>query len=107
MKAETAEQVLCLAKLGVKLNLQDTKEKAYSRIIEYLEVELYPIASTNFKEANISDLVFTILSLIMSDFNHKSNRTGTGLRLTMEKEIISVDLETGGMEEFIVMDVIP
>ena len=43
----------------------------------------------------------------MSDFRHKSNRTGTGMMLFREKEIISVDSETGGMmEEFVVIDII-
>ena len=43
----------------------------------------------------------------MSDFRHKSNRTGTSMMLFREKELISVDLEMGGMEEFVVMDIIP
>ena len=107
MKAKPIEKVLRLGEPGVKYYLQDTKEKVYGRIVEYLEIEPYPtMASDFFKEVNISDLVFAILSPIMSDFRRKSNRTGTVLMLCREKEIISVDSETGEMEEFIVMDII-
>ena len=42
----------------------------------------------------------------MSDFRHKSNRTGAGMMLSREKEIISVDSDTGEIEEFVVMDII-
>ena len=108
-KAKPVEKVLRLVDPEVKYNLQDTKEKVYGRIVEYLEVELYPTtASESFKEVNIHDLVFAILSPIMSDFRHKSNRTrtGIGMKLLREKEIISVDSETGEMEEFVVMDII-
>ena len=99
--------MLRLGEPGVKYNLQDTKEKVYGRIVEYLEFEPYPtMASDYFKEVNISDLVFAILSPIMSDFRRKSNRIGTGLMLCREKEIVSVDSETGGYEEFVMMDII-
>lgn len=79
----------------------------YGRIIEYLEVEPYPTMSPDlFKEANINDLVFAILALIMSDFRHKSKRSGTGMMLFREKEIVSVDSETGGTEKSAIMDII-
>ncbi|KAF8446507.1 hypothetical protein BGX38DRAFT_1271102 [Terfezia claveryi] len=106
-KAKPLEKVLRLGEPEVKYNLQDTREKVYGRIVEYLEVEGYPMTTPDFKEANISDLVFTILSPIILDFGHKSNRAGTGMMLVREKEIVSVDSETGGQEEFIVMDIIP
>lgn len=78
------------------------KERVYDRIVEYLEIEGYPTeASADFKEANVSDLVLYTIGPILSDFIRK---TGRKIRLEREKEIISTDHETGGMEEFVVMD---
>ncbi|RPB12832.1 hypothetical protein P167DRAFT_605425 [Morchella conica CCBAS932] len=64
------------------------------------------MSSDFFKEANINDLVFAILAPIMSDFRHKRKRSGTSMMLFREKEIISVDSETGGTEEFVIIDII-
>ncbi|KAF8439592.1 hypothetical protein BDZ91DRAFT_755703 [Kalaharituber pfeilii] len=78
------------------------KEKVYERVLEYLDMEGYPTeASVGFKEANISDLVLYMIGPILSDFKR---RMGRNIRLEREKEIISVDEETGGREEFVVMD---
>lgn len=71
--------------------------------MEYLEAEGYPEAEADFKEANINDLVYGIISPIIADFRRK---TGRNLRLRREKEIIAVDSETGGCEEFVLMDII-
>jgi len=78
------------------------KKRVYRRILEYIEIEGYPTeASASFKESNVSDLVYSIISPILSDFRRK---TGRKLRLEREKEIISTDGETGGMEEFVIID---
>ena len=42
LKAKPVEEVLRLVEPEIKYNLQDTKEKVYGRIVEYLEVEPYP-----------------------------------------------------------------
>ncbi|KAF8434040.1 hypothetical protein BGX38DRAFT_1221080 [Terfezia claveryi] len=81
-----------------------TKEKVYDRIMEYLEAEGYPTeAEEDFKEANINDLVYGIISPIIADFRRK---TGRNIRLRREKEIVAMDSETGACAEFILMDVI-
>lgn len=79
------------------------KEKVYDRIVECLANEGYPTeASADFKEANISDFVYAIIGPILFDFGQKTERKRP--RLVREKEIISTDNETGGAEEFVVMD---
>lgn len=83
----------------------DIKNKIYERIVEYIEVEEYPsLSSYTFKEANIFDLVGTILIPLISDFKHKEQNDSIVLR--REKEIISIDNKTGGNEEFVIVDVI-
>lgn len=57
----------------------------------------------DFKEANVSDLVYLIISPILADFRRK---TGRRISLLREKEIISIDSQTGGYEEFVAVDMI-
>ncbi|KAF8418620.1 hypothetical protein EV426DRAFT_618912 [Tirmania nivea] len=78
------------------------KEKVYDRLVEYLDIEGYPTeASADFKEAKVSDLIYSTLAPILARFKHN---TGRDIRLEREKDIISVGGKTGGMEEFVVMD---
>ncbi|KAG0638807.1 hypothetical protein HOY80DRAFT_965850 [Tuber brumale] len=87
-----------------KDQVQETKEKVYDRIIEFVECEGYPTESDqDFKEANINDLVFAILAPIVTDFRRK---TGRDICLLREKQIISVDWMTYGYEEFVLVDLI-
>jgi hypothetical protein len=74
-------------------------------IVDYLEVEGYPSESrSDFKEANISDLVYATIIPIISDFKRQTRCT---LRFQREdKEIVSVDSETGDTEAFVLMDLI-
>lgn len=86
------------------LNLLDLKSKVYERIVEYLDVEGYPtMASDDFKEININDLVYTVLAPVIS--NYKSS-TSKPMRLLRKKEIVSVDSVTGGDEEFVVVNML-
>lgn len=81
-----------------------TKEKVYERILEHFEMEGFPgEEEPDFKEANVNDLVHSILSPIVTDFRRQ---TGRNIRLRREKQIVSMDCETGGSEEFVMMDVI-
>ncbi|KAI5839539.1 hypothetical protein DFP73DRAFT_587459 [Morchella snyderi] len=81
-----------------------TKQRVYDAIVDYLEMEGYPTeANPDFKEANISDLVLYIIGPILTDFRRT---TGRKIRLAREKEIASTDSETGGYEEFVMMDLI-
>jgi len=71
------------------------KKRVYRRILEYIGIEGYPAeASAGFKEPKVSDLVYSIISPILSDFRRK---TGRKLRLEREKVVISTDGETGGI----------
>ncbi|KAI5844493.1 hypothetical protein DFP73DRAFT_549515 [Morchella snyderi] len=82
-----------------------TKEKVYNRILEYLIMEGYPTeANTYFKETNVNDLVLYTIGPIITDFILKTGRDS--IQLLREKEIVSKDSETGGYEEFVMMDLI-
>jgi ribosome assembly protein YihI (activator of Der GTPase) len=49
--------------------ISSTKEKVYERIVEYLEIEGTPTqAKADFKEANVSDLVYSIISPIFHNY---------------------------------------
>lgn len=74
-----------------------TKQRVYDAIVDHLEIEGYPTeANPDFKEANISDLVYSTTSPILTDFKRMIGRK---LRLAREKEIVSTD-----SEEFVVID---
>ncbi|KAA8909937.1 hypothetical protein FN846DRAFT_940635 [Sphaerosporella brunnea] len=94
-----------LSKIADENAVKETKEKVYRNIVDYLEVEGYPSESrSDFKEANISDLVYATIIPIISDFKRQ---TRCALRFQREdKEIVSVDSETGGTEAFVLMDLI-
>ncbi|KAF8422719.1 hypothetical protein EV426DRAFT_702533 [Tirmania nivea] len=86
------------------LKPSETKEEVYKELLRYIqdggdftEVEL------TFKETNITHLVYMTLCLIVDNFIQS---TGRKLRLRTEKEIVSTDGETGGVEESVVMDLI-
>ena len=68
----------------------------------YDQIVGYPTeASVDFREAKVSGLVLYVIDPILFDFGCK---TGRKIRLAREKEIVSTDNETGGLEEFVVMD---
>ncbi|RPA93678.1 hypothetical protein L873DRAFT_1815520, partial [Choiromyces venosus 120613-1] len=78
------------------------KKKVYEQIVQYLEIEGYLTeVCTGFKEGKLNDLVYSIISPILAVFRCK---TGRGIRLEREKEIISTENETGVRKEFVVMD---
>jgi len=88
-----------------KYDVSDTKEKVYARLVEYLDCEIYPsMAEDDFTESTVYDIVTAVLLPTLSDFKHKSQRGD--MKLYKEKGILSVDEETGGKEEFVVMDFI-
>lgn len=82
-----------------------TKEKVYLRITECIDVEDYPAGNIEpFKEENMTDLAGIILISTIADFRNQENTLG--IKLRREKAIVSKDKETGGIEEFVVVDVI-
>ena len=83
--------------------VKETKERVYRHIVEYLKTEGNPTdMNTDFKQANINDLVLYIIGPILFYFMRKTGQNG--IRLSREKEIISVDAQTGGNEEFVLVD---
>ncbi|KAF8538492.1 hypothetical protein BDD12DRAFT_842333 [Trichophaea hybrida] len=72
---------------------------------QYLQIEGYPTkGDPDFKESNINHLVYATISPILCDFIRKTGRATVQLR--SEKENISTDGQTGGTEEFAVLDLI-
>ena len=72
--------------------------------MEHLVAEGFPTeADPYFKEHSVNDLVLRIIVPIIADF---IRMTGRKMTLVREKEIISEDSDTGGYEEFIMVDTI-
>jgi hypothetical protein len=83
-------------------DIQKVKEKVYDRILDYLDSKGFPVeGGLDFKEANICDLVILIICPIISHFKRN---TGRRIRLLREKEIVSIDSETGGYGKFVAVD---
>ena len=79
--------------------LKDTKLKVYERIVEYLEVEGYLLDA---EYSRVSDLVCGVTAAILFDFKSKAD-VGS-LYLQRGRETVSVGGETGGVHEFVVVD---
>ena len=66
-----------------------------------------PEGNADFSESNINDLVYIIINPIISDFIRFQVGKQAGrerIVLRREKIIVSPDGETGGREEFVVVD---
>ena len=96
------DSIAILESAGIDKNKIDTiKEDVYYHIYQYLDIEGYPMdATSDFKESNISDLVLYIIGPIISAIK----KVRPEILLRREKEIVSVDEVTGGIEEFLVVD---
>lgn len=100
LKAEDEQHIL-----EGKNETLETKRKVYEQIVQYLEIEGEPTeADPDFKEGNINHLVYATISPILRDFRRRTGRKSIQLR--SEKVIALTDGETGGKEEFVVMDLI-
>ncbi|KAG0130303.1 hypothetical protein HOY82DRAFT_609505 [Tuber indicum] len=76
----------------------------YQILTLYMEAGGYPTeANPDFKEAYIHDLAGCIIYPMVALFKRETKRK---LRVSREKEIISKDSSTSGMEEFVIMDII-
>lgn len=83
--------------------IMTTKEEVYKQIMRYLRIEGYAMeTSPDFKEANVNDLVLLIISPILDEFICRTGRHK--VRLARGKQIISEGSDTGGYEEFVVVD---
>ncbi|KAF8436390.1 hypothetical protein BGX38DRAFT_1274512 [Terfezia claveryi] len=94
------------------LSLDEVKEEVYKEIVRYLRVEVDVVnvegppteADSDFKEASINHLVYSILSPILESFILRTGRKMVWL--LSEKGIVSKDGKTGGEEEFVIVDFI-
>jgi len=85
--------------------IQEVKRQVYKAILQYLDLEGYPTETNpDYTETNVSDLVLYILGPLVSYFKRKHVQVGWDIRLRREKEIISIDGETGGKVEFTMID---
>ncbi|RPB18965.1 hypothetical protein L211DRAFT_669984 [Terfezia boudieri ATCC MYA-4762] len=76
-----------------KVDVDVMKEKIHERIVEYIEGEGYPTeGNAEFKESNVSDLVFSIVLPTIRDVRRK---TGRNIRLSRVKKIVSKDNTAG------------
>ena len=104
LKGIPVEQMLASASYCCE-GLQELKEKVHDRILEYVQVEGYPTeGDSEFQESSVNHLVYTIISPILRNFINKTGRDCVQLRT--EKEIVSMDGETGGEGEFVIVDLI-
>lgn len=101
----TVKQMVTEAQDGIKGLDEDrvrlSKEKAFNSIIDFFLAEGYPRDRYDHKEANVNDMIYSIVISIFSPFCRETKRQ---LHLSREKEIISPDRYTGGLQEFVVTD---
>ena len=91
--------------------ISKTKETIYDNLVRHILVEGYPAeGNEDFGERNVNDLVYAMIIPILSDFIRcqVGNQVGRkrDVQLRREKVIVSTDGETGGKEEFVVVDLI-
>lgn len=86
---------------GVEDTLLKTKKRVYKRI-QGLVAEGYPSeVGLDFKEANVNDLVYVTIVLIVADF---STRTHNTLVLHRRSQPAATGFSAGGYEEFVIVD---
>ncbi|KAF8472484.1 hypothetical protein BDZ91DRAFT_790371 [Kalaharituber pfeilii] len=104
LKGIPVENMLANAQYN-REGLEEVKEKVYDRILEYIEIEGYPTEGVlDFKESNINHLIYSIISPIIRNFRTLTRRLNIQFR--SENEVLSQNGETGGQEEFAVIDLI-
>jgi len=85
--------------------LEATKEIVYDRIVEYLQIGGHPTEwDPAFEESSVNNLIYSVIGPIIRNFIRTTGRRS--IQLQTEKEIVSEDGETGGREEFAIMDLI-
>jgi hypothetical protein len=74
-------------------------------LVDTIRAEGFPSGGVEpFKEVIINDFVGDVMRVIVSDYKVETNRED--MFLTREKEIVSIDEETGGNIEFILIDTV-
>lgn len=97
--AITVQEMLALAeyKEGSEVVMKIKKE-VYREVVRYLRVE----GHETLMESNTNDLVLFIIVPTIDEFIEQTGRDM--VRLFREKQVVSEDGETGGYEEFFVVD---
>jgi len=82
--------------------IQQTKEKVFDNIVQCVEAKGYPMDSDeDYNMGMVTDLVMLIFLPIMEAFRRGTTRL---LSLQREREIIAVDSEMGGIQDFVGVD---
>jgi len=98
--AITVEEMLVQARYSLAEGYENTKEKVYQQILQYLRIETHHgIINTG---ANINNFVYATISPIIDDFI--CNTTRATVDLHNGGRLVSENCETGGDEEFVVLD---
>ena len=79
------------------------KDEIFQNIAKFIEGEGYPGDHVDFMEANVHDLVYTIVNPVLVAVRRATKRK---LRLCREKRIVSTDAQTGGRQEFVGVDAV-
>lgn len=87
-----------------KEKTKNIKEDVYKKIVQCISIEDYPLSIEPFKEENMTDLAFLILLSTIAEFKEIEN--AESIKLRREKKIVSIDKESGGNEEFVIVDAI-
>lgn len=79
------------------------KDEVYGVILQYLDMEGYPSEGNGRNECNVCDLVLYVVGPVLSSYHRKTSRN---VRLWREREILSVDHQTGGRVEFVIVELV-
>ena len=100
--AISVEEMLALARYNpdkeVIEAMKSTKEEVYKGLARCLRIE----GHETLMEANVNDLVVFIIHPTIDEFMQRTGRKT--IQLFREKQLIGEDEETGGYEEFVVVD---
>lgn len=97
--AISVEEMLALARYNPDTEaMKATKEEVYKGLARCLRVEGYE----TLMEANVNDLVLFIIHPTIDEFMQRTGRKT--IQLFREKQLMAEDEETGGYEEFVVVD---
>ncbi|KAJ3382883.1 hypothetical protein HDU92_004511 [Lobulomyces angularis] len=84
---------------------KNIKDEIYKGLCMCIDLEDYPIGNIEpFKEANTADFAFIVLANVMKYYKDTENISS--IKLRRESTIVSKDNQTGGREEYIVVDCI-
>ncbi|KAF8470851.1 hypothetical protein BDZ91DRAFT_791810 [Kalaharituber pfeilii] len=87
------------------VDLHETKEEVYKEIKRFLRIAGTPTEDDpSVNESSINHLVYAIISPIFERYIETTGREN--VQAQFEREIISIDGETGGTEEFVIVAIL-